>query len=219
MMMNAPSPSQGHAAYLDLEHRLVTLQLRPGGLYTEKAIIEMVGLGRTPVREAIQRFAWEGFMEVHPRLGVKIAEIRPEDYPRVIEPRLTLEPLLARSAARYGGPAEKENIAAAMQAMLASTERGDITGYLQQDKALDEALSAAAANPFLPRILAPLQTHSRRFWYQYQGSEDLDDAAQAHAAMSEAVLSGDAERAFSSMRALMDHMFEQSRKLAHYEAG
>jgi DNA-binding GntR family transcriptional regulator len=217
--MNAPHTSQGHAAYLDLEHRLVTLQLRPGGLYTEKAIIEMVGLGRTPVREAIQRFAWEGFMEVHPRLGVKIAEIRPEDYPRVIEPRLTLEPLLARSAARFGGPKEKENISAAMQEMLASTERGDVTGYLQQDKALDEALSAAAANPFLPRILAPLQTHSRRFWYQYQGAEDLAEAAQAHAAMSEAVLSGEAERAFSAMRALMDHMFEQSRKLAPYEAG
>jgi DNA-binding GntR family transcriptional regulator len=217
--MTAPHASQGHAAYLDLEHRLVTLQLRPGGLYTEKAIIEMVGLGRTPVREAIQRFAWEGFMEVHPRLGVRIAEIRPEDYPRVIEPRLTLEPLVARSAARFGGPKEKENIAAAMQAMLASTGRGDVTGYLQQDKALDEALSAAAANPFLPRILAPLQTHSRRFWYQYQGSEDLADAAHAHASMSEAVLSGDAERAFSAMQALMDHMFEQSRRLAPYKAG
>jgi DNA-binding GntR family transcriptional regulator len=217
--MTAPHASQGHAAYLDLEHRLVTLQLRPGGLYTEKAIIEMVGLRRTPVRLAMQRFAWEGFMEVHPRLGVRIAEIRPEDYPRVIEPRLTLEPRVARSAARFGGPKEKENIAAAMQAMLASTGRGDVTGYLQQDKALDEALSAAAANPFLPRILAPLQTHSRRFWYQYQGSEDLADAAHAHASMSEAVLSGDAERAFSAMRALMDHMFEQSRKLAPYEAG
>jgi DNA-binding GntR family transcriptional regulator len=215
--MIRPSTSQGNAAYLDLEHRLVTLQFRPGGLYTEKAIVEIVGLGRTPVREAIQRFAWEGFMEVHPRLGVKIAEIRPEDYPRAIEPRLTLEPLLARSAARYGGPEAKENIAEAMQEILVCAERGDVTGYLQQDKALDEALSAAAANPFLPRILAPLQIHSRRFWYHYHGAEDLTDAARAHAAMSEAVVTGDAEAAFSAARALMEYMFEQSRKLAHYE--
>jgi len=208
--------SQGHAAYLDLEHRLVTLQFRPGALYTEKAIIEMVGLGRTPVREAIQRFAWEGLMEVHPRLGVKIAEIRPEDYPRAIEPRLTLEPLLARSAARYGGPAEKENIAEAARQILICAEREDIAGYLQQDKALDEALSAAAANPFLPRILAPLQVHSRRFWYQYHGSEGLADAAQAHAAMSEAVVAGDAERAFSEMRSLIEFMFERSRRLVEH---
>jgi len=215
--MSRPLTSQGHSAYLDLEHRLVTLQFRPGGLYTEKAIIEIVGLGRTPVREAIQRLSWEGFMEVHPRLGVKIAEIRPEDYPRAIEPRLTLEPLLARSAARYGGPTEKEAISEAMREMLACAERGEVSGYLQQDKALDEAISAAAANPFLPRILAPLQVHSRRFWYHYHGTDGLVDAATAHAAMSEAVLSGDSQRAVSATRALMEYLFAQSREVAHFK--
>lgn len=209
-----PSYSLVHRAYLAIEYRIVTLAFRPGAILTEKTILEAVGFGRTPVREAIQRLTLEGLTEVHPRLGVKIAEIRPEDYPRAIEPRLTLEPLLARSAARYAGPNDREIIRSKLDAMLACADRGDVLGYLEQDKALDEAISDAAANPFLPRILAPLQIHSRRFWYQYHGAEGLMDAAQRHAAMCEAIIAGDSERAYEKTRELMEYLFSQSKALS-----
>jgi len=209
-----PSYSLVHRAYLAIEYRIVTLAFRPGAILTEKTILEAVGFGRTPVREAIQRLTLEGLTEVHPRLGVKIAEIRPEDYPRAIEPRLTLEPLLARSAARYAGPHDREIIRSNMEAMLDWARKGDVLGFLQQDKALDEAISNAAANPFLPRILAPLQIHSRRFWYQYHGTEGLMDAAQGHAAMCEAIIAGDSERAYDATRELMEYLFSQSKALS-----
>jgi len=137
--------SQLHNAYLAIENKIVTLEFRPGAMLTEKAIIDAVGFGRTPVREALQRLTLEGLTEVHPRLGVKIADIRPEDYPRAIEPRLTLEPLLARSAARYAGPWDRETIAKVMHDMLDCARRNDVVGFLQPDKALDEAVAAAAA--------------------------------------------------------------------------
>ena len=140
------------SAYLAIEDKIVTLEFRPGSMLTEKFITDAVGLGRTPVREAIQRLTQEGLIEVHPRLGVKIAEIRPEDYSRALEPRLTLEPLLARSAARYAGPNDREAIAHCMHEMTACARRGDVLGYLRQDKAIDLAVSNAADNTFLPRI-------------------------------------------------------------------
>lgn len=208
------SLSQVHGAYLAIEYRIVTLAFRPGAMLTEKSIIEAVSFGRTPVREAIQRLTLEGLTEVHPRLGVKIAEIRPEDYPRVIEPRLTLEPLLSRSAARYASPHDRDIIRACMHAMLASARDDDLLGFLQQDKALDEAISASAANPFLPRVLAPLHIHSRRFWYQYHGTDGLMNAAQGHAAMCEAIIAGDSERAFMETRELMDYLFAQSKAIS-----
>lgn len=204
---------QVHGAYLAIEYRIVTLEFRPGAMLTEKAIIEAVGFGRTPVREAIQRLTLEGLTEVHPRLGVKIAEIRPEDYPRAIEPRLTLEPLLARSAARFAGPNDRETIAECKNAMLAEARAGNLLGFLQQDKAIDEAVSNAAANPFLPRILAPLQIHSRRFWYQYHGAEGLLESAEGHAAVCEAIIAGDSDLAFTRTQSLIEYLFEQSKAL------
>ena len=206
--------SQVHNAYLAIEYKIVTLEFRPGSMLTEKAIIEAAGYGRTPVREAIQRLTLEGLTEVHPRLGVKIAEIRPEDYPRAIEPRLTLEPLLARSAARFAGPRDRETIQTCTDAMLSCAERGDVLDFLQQDKAFDEAISNAAANPFLPRILSPLQIHSRRFWYQYHGTNGLDATVKGHAQVSKAIIAGDSERAASTMRELMEHLFAQSKALS-----
>jgi DNA-binding GntR family transcriptional regulator len=210
-MTKATAKSQLHEAYLAIEDRIVTLEFVPGGMLTEKFIIDSVGFGRTPVREAIQRLALEGLIEVHPRSGVKIAEIRPEDYPRAIEPRLTLEPLLARSAARFGGPKDREIIAHRMHEMRAAARRSDVRGFLREDKALDEAISNATANPFLPRTLAPLQIHSRRFWFHYHGTNGLVEAADGHVAVCQAIIVGDSDAAFARARELMEYLFAESR--------
>ena len=212
-MNNSRARSQVEAAYLAIEDQIVTLEFRPGSMLTEKFITDAVGLGRTPVREAIQRLTQEGLIEVHPRLGVKIAEIRPEDYSRALEPRLTLEPLLARSAARYAGPNDREAIAHCMYEMTACARRGDVLGYLRQDKAIDVAVSNAADNPFLPRILAPLQIHSRRFWYRYHGTNGIIEAADGHVAVCHAIIVGDSEQAFEKAGALMASLFSQSKAL------
>ncbi len=207
-------PSQVHGAYLEIEKRIVTLQFAPNSLLTEKAIIEAVGYGRTPVREALQRLNLEGLVEIQPRLGIRIAQIRPEDYPRAVEPRLTLEPLLVRSAARFAGPRDRIALQTAMQGMLDAAAASDVLEYLEQDKAIDEAISNAAANPFLPRILAPLQIHSRRFWYQYHGSEGLMAAADLHAHVCAAIIASDAAAAEDATRELVTYLFEQSRTFA-----
>lgn len=207
-------PSQVHGAYLEIEKRIVTLRFAPNSLLTEKAIIEAVGYGRTPVREALQRLNLEGLVEIQPRLGIRISQIRPEDYPRAVEPRLTLEPLLARSAARFAGPRDRTALQTAMQAMLRAAEAEDLLDFLEQDKAIDEAISNAAANPFLPRVLAPLQIHSRRFWYQYHGGDSLRDVAGRHARVCAAIIAADAEAAEAATHELMTYLFEQSRSFS-----
>lgn len=189
------------------------LEFRPGTMLTEKAIIDDVGFGRTPVREALQRFHLEGLVEIHPRLGIKIAEIRPEDYPRVIEPRLSLEPMLARLAARYAGPHDRETIAASAERMVDAAKSDDVRAFLWEDKVIDAAISAAAANPFLPRILSPLEAHSRRFWYHYHGADGVLECAQHQFSACQAIVSGNPELAETVTRELMDYLFAQSKNI------
>ncbi len=88
-------------AYRALERMIVTLELAPGSVATEGALIERLGLGRTPVREAIQRLAWEGLIEVRPRAGLAIAPLHAGDWLRVLDARRGVEIVLARSAARF----------------------------------------------------------------------------------------------------------------------
>lgn len=190
-------------AYRALERMIVTLELPPGSVATEGALIERLGLGRTPVREAIQRLAWEGLVEVRPRSGLAIAPLHPGDWARVIDARRGVEIVLARSAARYvtrGAAARFHDAALGMQkAVLA----GDVIAFLEADKALDEALALAAENPFAARVAAPLQTHSRRFWFRYKAETGLAESAGHHVALIRSILEGDEEAAAAEAERLM----------------
>ncbi|MGR4069769.1 GntR family transcriptional regulator [Halomonas sp. LR3S48] len=198
--------SQAHAAYRILESMIVTLKLRPGSVVTEKKLIDIVGLGRTPVREALQKLSWEGLIEIKPRAGVMVADIRPEDYLRVMEPRLVLEPLLARSAARYGDATHRARLAECAQAMQESARQQDIEGFLQADKEFDETLDQACDNRYLSKVLAPLQTHSRRFWFRFGSSQGPDISAGYHVKVMEAIERAEEDLAEQTMRELMQYL-------------
>src|SRR4029453_6843205 len=82
----SPEPA-ATKAYRALEHMIVTLELAPASFVTEGALIQRLGLGRTPVRDAIPRLAWEGLLDIRPRAGIAIAPLHPGDWLRVIDAR------------------------------------------------------------------------------------------------------------------------------------
>lgn len=190
-------------AYRLLEGLVVTLELAPGSVTTEGTLIERVGLGRTPVREAIQRLAWEGLIEVRPRAGMAIAPLNADDWLRVLDARDGVEQVLARSAALNASAAAARQFRNAAERMEAAARSGDVVAFLEADKALDEVLALAADNPFAARLAAPLQTHSRRFWFRYQADTGLGTAAAHHVGLIKAILSGDADKAAARAARLM----------------
>lgn len=190
-------------AYLALERLIVTLELAPGSVATEGALIERLGLGRTPVREAIQRLAWEGLVDVRPRAGLAIAPLHGADWLRVIDARRGVEIILARSAARFVTREAAGRFHAAALAMQQAVLAGDVIAFLEADKALDEAMAVAADNPFAARLAAPLQTHSRRFWFRYKAESGLAEAAEHHVRLIRAILDGDEDGAEAEASRLM----------------
>jgi DNA-binding GntR family transcriptional regulator len=182
-------------AYRTLERMIVTLELAPGSFATEGALIERVGLGRTPVREAIQRLAWEGLLDVRPRAGIAIAPLNAADWLRVIEAREGVEIVLARSAARFVTRQAADLFRTAHDDMQDAARRGDVLAFLEADKALDEALALAADNRFAARLAAPLQSHSRRFWFRYRAETGLADAAAHHLGLIGAIIAGEEQAA------------------------
>jgi len=178
-------------AYHALERMIVTLELAPGSTTTEGALIERLGLGRTPVREAVQRLAWEGLLEIRPRSGLAVAPIHAGDWLKVLDARRGVEAVLARSAARFLTRDTAAKFQGAALAMQASVEEDDVIAYLTADKALDEAMAAAADNVYAARTAAPLQTHSRRFWFRYRADASLPESAAHHVGIIHAIMGHD----------------------------
>lgn len=190
-------------AYHGLEHMIVTLELAPASFVTESTLIDRLGLGRTPVREAIQRLAWEGLLDVRPRAGIAIAALHPGDWLRVLDARRGVEVVLARSAARFVTREAADLFHEAALAMQKAVISGNVLAFIQADKALDEALALAADNPFAARLAAPLQTHSRRFWFRYKADTGLAESAEHHVALIRSILDGDEEGAAKDAKRLM----------------
>jgi DNA-binding GntR family transcriptional regulator len=205
--------SQSAQAYLLLEEEIVTLRLKPGEAITEASLTQRTGLGRTPIREAIQRLSWEGLLSIRPRLGIIVAEMNPSDFLKVLEARHGLERLVAGLAARLAGKDERRTLEACAEDMREAAAKSDVEEYLRHDKAFDDVVSQAACNPFATKALAPLQTHSRRFWYRHFGEEDLNPAAWSHLEVMRAIASGDEDAAGEHADNLMLYLRRQATSL------
>ncbi|MET0605890.1 MAG: GntR family transcriptional regulator [Beijerinckiaceae bacterium] len=193
-------------AYRILEDRIVTLKLEPGAWLTEQDLAARTGLGRTPVREALQRLIGDGLVQVFPRRGVLVPDINPIDVFLALDTRAALERLQARGAAKLAKPQERKQCLAYAIEMRGYDPGADVDRYMELDHACDLLLASAAANPFTLRALAPLLTSSRRAWYRFCRDQDLAPAAALHADLMEAVSDGDAEGAERAVSALIDHV-------------
>ncbi|MGF6255933.1 GntR family transcriptional regulator [Ensifer sp. LBL] len=198
--------SQAHLAYLALERLIVTLKLEPGALVTERQLIELAGLGRTPVREAIQKLAWQGLMDIRPRVGLQITTIRPDDQVHVMQTRQKLEPLAAALVAAHASAEDRSAMKACGAEMAACLEAGDMEGFLVADKVFDELMEEACPNRFLTAALAPLQTHARRIWFASSSPEKMAGSVRRHVTVIDAIERADAESASAAMAELMNYL-------------
>ena len=94
-------------AYSDLEELIVTLRLAPGSAVSEAELSQRLGIGRTPIREALQRLARERLVTILPRRGIIVSEINVKSQLRLLEVRREVERLVAKNAARRATPEQR----------------------------------------------------------------------------------------------------------------
>lgn len=201
--------SLAERAYRRLEEAIVTLELRPGSVLTESQLIDLVGVGRTPVREALIRFAQQGLVAILPRKGVVIAGIDAGDVLTALDARTELERLIAREAARHATRGQRETIAALAHGMGSAARIGDPAEYMRLDKRLDATVGAASGSVYAVRAVEPLQALIRRAWFHFALHDDLVEAAGLHVSYAQAVVTGAPDAAGGASDALMEHLRER----------
>jgi DNA-binding GntR family transcriptional regulator len=199
-------------AYRRIEEMIVTLELAPGEVVSEAILSERIGIGTTPIREALQRLAREYLVQILPRRGVVVTGIDVRQQLQVLETRRELDRLIARSAARRATPAERLRIAELADAMAARAEAGDVRGFLRLDGDLNALAARAARNDIAASTVATLHSVSRRFWfYHHQDNPRAAETMALHAALAHAIASGDEAAAGRASDTLTDQLFEFAR--------
>ena len=207
----AAAPGLADQARETLEERIITLQLPPGSVWSELQLSEMVGIGRTPVREALQRLQADHLVRILPRLGAQITEINVTQQLLVLEVRRVLERLIAENAARRATPEERQQLLK-MADTLEGMGNSDVHKFLRFHYDIKRYIAACARNPFAASAIASAHAMSRRFYFlHYSRAHDLPVAARHHTNVIRAVALGEEARASAASEALMDYVEQLTR--------
>ena len=204
-MSEANGQSLVRQAYARIEDLIISLALEPGAIATEARIAEAIGMGRTPVREALQQLVREGLVEVLPKRGIRISRVDPKKQLRMLEFRRQVERFIARSAALNATEAERLAFGTYAAQFGAIALSGDNAAFIGVDDAFTAAMADCSDNEYASDALKLTHGLSRRFANAYAFEVDgLRNNAIRHADLATAISEGNAARAVEKIDALID---------------
>lgn len=202
-----PRETLTERAYRAIEEQIVTLRLKPGEILSEQMLSAVFKIGRTPIREALQRLAREGLVTILPRKGILVSEINPRHQLLLLEVRRELERLLCRAGAERATKAQREGMLEIARGMELAANRNDEMSFMRLDRELNALILESAHNDYAARSMKLLQGLSRRFWYMhYREAADLPFCARLHAEQARAIAAGDGTVAARRSDRLMDYV-------------
>ncbi len=199
-----PTRSQSEEAYVQIRDRILSLDLPPGSVVEEARLRQELAIGRTPIREALQRLAHEKLVRSVPHRGTFVTDVNITDLARITEVRVVIEGHASRLAAERCGDADRN----AMRELLGSlkTERiRDQRELMNLDQRIHRQIYRAARNSFLESTLERYFNLSLRLWFlilDHEVDHDvrLRQAVDEHVELLEAIVAGDGDRAEATMR-------------------
>jgi len=196
-------------AYEQLEELIVTTELAPGTILSEATLVEQLGIGRTPIREALQKLEREGLIKILPRKGIEVTDLNPANQLLMLELRRDLEKLLARSGALRATEEERTAFITIAEAMDEIARSGSDIAFMRQDYILNQLMAQAAHNEYASRAIGLIHGLARRFWFShYKTIANMPLCSNLHANLARKVAEGDPERAANAVDELMDYLEE-----------
>jgi DNA-binding GntR family transcriptional regulator len=161
----APRELLADRAYVELRDRIVTLRIPPGLPIDEDQLGEELGMGRTPVREAIKRLALENLVTVFPRRGTFASEINITDLAQISDVRAQLEGHAAYRAAERITDAQREELEQLLEELGRSEGSDDVEALMGLDARVHRFIYRCAGNPYMEETLGRYFNLSLRIWY------------------------------------------------------
>jgi len=197
------------AAYTAIRHRIITCSFKPGEFINEAQVSAMLGIGRTPVHQAIDRLMLEDMVIVLPRKGVCVKAVSLDEIMEIIDIRLLNEIYCARLAAQRASRDEVAHLADILARAQQWIEARSTENLMLLDGEFHSVLAKASRNAVLADILLKLHDRSLRFWFLSLDQPGHHEAVQRqHLAILDAIRNEDPQAAEDAMR----HHIEEFRR-------
>ena len=208
-------PSLAERAYLGLRDRLVTLDIRPGTPINDEHLAASLGVGRTPIREALKRLETERLVVAYPRRGTFATEVNITDLSHISEVRQHLEPAAAAGAARRTTASDRAALGGLLDALHRNGgENGDSGELMRLDMSVHRAIYAATHNPYLEETLVRYDNLATRIWCLFLDRlPDLAGHVGEHSPLLQAIVAGEPDKAAQLSADHVAH-FEQAIRAA-----
>jgi DNA-binding GntR family transcriptional regulator len=195
--VEAAGSSLADRAYRAIRDQLIMLEIRPNEPIDDDALASSLGVGRTPVREALKRLEGDRLVVSFPRRGTFATGMDITDLAHISEIRVQLEPLAARRAAERA-PREVRAELAELAERIAELDVAGIarTELMRWDMTVHRAIYHAAGNPHLDDVLVRYDNLATRIFCLFLDRLPAVDAHVAeHVDLLRAVAEGDGDRA------------------------
>ena len=214
---NQSPTSLAEKAYDELIRRITRLDLPPGIVLAEKSLVEELKIGRTPIREALQRLAMEGLVIHRLNRGMFVSEITYSDVQEIYEFRSLIDGHACRLAAQRATPAQAAKLLELHGALVQATKDDDIDTYVQLDREYYSILSEASNNSFLVETIPRIFNLHLRLWFFISVKiGNWHSIAEAHEIMThdvaEAIALRDTDRAEVAMKNYISQRHQDLRR-------
>ncbi len=205
------SPLLRDVAYERIKDAIRHGVLLPGQVLSETRLSKLLGISRTPVREALQSLAQEGLIQIIPGRAITVAAPSMQDSLSIIHVRSILEPEVAKLATESLAPDTLEALWQVLVDMEAAVERGDRTSWSKADTRFHELLSAMCPNQVLGELAIQMRNRVSYIAIDTQTSRDRLLACTAeHRAIVEKMAAHDAAGAGEATREHIHRLWESS---------
>lgn len=207
------APTDTQRAYEQIKEKIITTEMPPGAVIQESALMSALGLGRTPIREALKLLEAERLVTVSPRRGMFVTPINISDLAKLQEIRSVLDMLSVRLAAQRVTPADVAQMREWVEQLHVAETAGHLRDLMVLDERFHQLLASSTRNDLLAAENERLYNLSVRIWYYYL--EQLcpgDLALEALVEVVEALETGDVSRAEEAMTKHIAHFSESIRK-------
>lgn len=198
------SGSQAEDAYSQIRSMIVSLALEPGSLINESSLMSQLGLGRTPIREALRALASEKLVDVYPRRGMFVSSVDVQNLSAISEVRAVLEIKAAALAAQRSTAEDKEMTITLIAEIDVIASEPNMSKLIRLDQRIHRHIYKSTHNQFLESSLEQYYGHALRIWFlaldRFDGLEDLTEAVIEHRELLEAIRESDIEGASAAMR-------------------
>jgi len=217
--------------YKALKHAIITGQIAPGSALYEEPLTKLLGVSRTPLREAFNRLKSDGLIEVVPRKGACVVELDAQDIDDLLEARQVIETAFFMRAARSLKREELLEIRQALERAHAQLQSQSgraewlqgLQTYLRIDRDLHDRLIEASGNKYWIKLYYDLRERIELCGYQVSRlPHRFRSIVQEHLDLIEALLKGDRAKGRQCMREHIRHVrqgAQEYRRLTSREAG